>query len=225
METNQTGRCVIALRNEEVLRLKFELGYNVTGIGAEVYVMDGYIAVFDRAVQPYLIDVGTTSSTTVAAGAGVTAITVAGNPASSSSTQALSFVTGSNVVIDVGAAQETSVVQSMSGLVMTLNLVNAHTAPYPVLLQGAEQTIRDIFARLDAIKSEMLNVAPKTAGIAQVDEIKIHGAQRGRFSMRNKFDDLLYQRDEARRDLAGALGVPYLRDVRSRGGGGAVELY
>jgi hypothetical protein len=220
----------MALRNEDILRLKFELGYNVTGIGAEVYVQDGYIAVFDRAVQPYLIDVGTTSVSPVTSNLvpTITAITLAANPASITATQSLSFVPGSNVVIDLGPLQETSVILSLTGLVATLQLSLAHGtsgAQYPVVLFGAEQFIRDVFARLDAIKSEMLNVAPKTAGIAQVDEIKVYGATRGRTGQRNKIDDLLYQRDEARRDLASLVGVPYLRDVRRRGGGGTLEIY
>lgn len=214
----------MALRNEEIIRLKYELGMNVTGVGAEVYI--GYVAVFDRAVQPYLIDVSTTSSTAVvaaAAGANV-AITVASNPVSTTSTQALSFVPGSMLVVDVGPNTETTIVQQIAGLVLTVQLFNAHSGTYPVVLQGAEQIIRDIFTRLDVIKSEMLNVAPKTAGIGKVDEVEMFSKKSGRDRTQDKFGALLWQRDEARRDLAGALGIPYLKDAR-KASGCRMELY
>lgn len=215
----------MALRNEEILRLKYELGYNVTGIGAEVYIT--YTAVFDRAIQPYLIDVATTSSTAVTAvtGGASTTIVLAANPASTTSTQSLSFVVGSNVVVDVGVSQETSVIAALSGLSATLTLSLAHSGTYPVLLQGAEQTIRDIFTRLDTIKSEMTYVAPKTAGVEQVDEIRLFPRTKKRGDTMDKFASLMWQRDEARRDLAGALGIPYLRDVRSGNGSRSMGMY
>ena len=215
----------MALRNEEILRLKYELGFNITGIGAEVYIT--YTAIFDRAIQPYLIDVGTTSSTAVTAapGGASTTITLAANPVSSSATQALSFVVGSNVVVDVGPAGETAVIAAINSLAITLTLVQAHSSTYPVLLNGAEQTVRDLFTRLDAIRTEMLNVAPKTAGMQQVDELQFTPNIKGRSKTMDKFGALLWQRDEARRDLAGALGVPYMRDVRNRGSGGGMSVY
>ena len=217
----------MALRNEEVIRLKYELGYNITGVGAEVYIT--YVAVFDKAVQPYLIDVSTTSSTQVsanAAGAPVI-ITVASNPVSTSSTQTTAFAVGSNVVIDVGAYQETSTITYINGLQFSVFLYNAHNGTYPVVLQGAEQIVRDLFSRLDNIKAEMLNTAPRVAGVAQVDEMQFHAAERGRRKIRNRIDDLVYQREIARLDLAGALGIPYLRPMLNGTGrgGGSVGLY
>ena len=214
----------MSLRNEEIIRLKLELGFNVTNLGAEPYIT--YAAVFDKAVQPYLVDVGTTSSTPVVAAVSgaVVSLTIATNPLSLSPTQALSFVVGSNIVVDVGPFLETSTILTVTALVIGVQLTLAHAAPYPVLLQGSEQIVRDLFARLDAIKSEMINVAPKTAGMQQVDEIQFFGNVRGRGKTQDKFASLMWQRDEARRDLAGALGIPYLRDVR-RGAGGGLAVY
>lgn len=217
----------MSLRDEEVVRIKAELGYNITGVGADVYI--AYTAVFDRAVQPYLIDPSTTSSTAVTAVAGgaSVALTLASNPPSLSSTQSNAFVVGSKVVVDVGAAQETSIITSLNGLSATMVLANAHSGTYPVVLQGAEQFIRDILTRIDAIQAEMLNVAPKTAGLqALVGELEFvsGGSSRGRPG-RNKFEELLFQRTIARRDLAAAIGVPYLADVRGRSGGQLTELY
>ncbi len=216
----------MALRNEEVVRCKWELGYNVTGVGAEFYI--SYQPIFDRAIQPYLIDVGTTSTTAVvAATAGaLVAVTVAANPASVSDTQSLAFVVGGNVVVGHGVSQETSVIESISGLALTMNLFKAHSGTYSVRVQGAEQIIRDCFDRLDQIKAEMLNVAPKTAGLAAVTgELEFFSSGRNnRKGGKSKFEDLLFQRTMARRDLAGALGVPYLGDF-SGGGGQNFEVY
>ena len=196
-------------------------------MGADAYIQ--YIAVFDRAVQPYLIDVGTTASTTVVANAlgAITTITVAANPVSTTSTQALSFVVGSNVIVDVGPAAESAVVTAISGLAFTMTLFNAHSGTYPVILQGAEQIIRDCFARLDQIKNEMLTVAPRTAGLAALTgELEFFSSGRNnRKGGKSKFEDLLFQRKIARMDLAGALGVPFLDSSRPSGGGTSFEVY
>lgn len=217
----------MALTNEEIVRIKYELGYNVTGIGAEPYIT--YVALFDRAVQPYLVDAATTSSTSVTAadGGALATLTLASNPSSTSATQATAFVQGSSIVVDVGVAQETSIIQSISGLVITCNLSLAHSGTYPVRLQGAEQIVRDIFARLDRIKSELLNVAPLTAGLsALVGEVEFFSSGRNNLrGGRSKFEDLIFQRTVARRDLAAALGVPYLAEMRNAGANSSFEVY
>lgn len=213
------------LRQEEIQRLKFELGYNIVQVGAEAYLLDGYAAVFDKAIEPYLVDLGSSSTTVVTAAGTPTAvaITVASNPAITGLTnQNLTFVQGSTVVVDVGPMQETGVcVLGITGLVLTMQLQLAHgtVGSYPVLLQGGEQVVRDLFTRLDVIKGELLNTSPKTAGVEQVDEIKLSAAEKGRRGRRNKFDDLLCQRDLARKDLASALGVPNLWELRGKYGG------
>lgn len=225
------------LKIEEIIRAKFECGYSITGVGAEPYI--SYVAVFDRAIQPYLVDLSTTSSTivTAAVGGATVPITLASNPSTigsvgstTTTTQPLAFVQGSFLSVDVGPNAETTQIQNINGLVVYVQLSLAHgtNGSYPVTIMGAEQQIRDIFARLDAIKSEMLNVAPKTAGIAQVDEVKIYPSAKhsSKGASLSKIDDLVYQRLVARRDLCGALGIPYLPDVRANGAGGAgYELY
>ncbi len=217
----------MALRNEEIIRCKYELGYNVTGVGAEFYI--SYQPIFDRAIQPYLVDAGSTSSTTVTAveeGALVN-ITVATNPASTiGDLTTLTFQLGGNVVVGHGSSQETSVIEAITGLILTIKLSNAHTGTYSVRLQGAEQIIRDCFDRLDQIKSEMLNVAPLTAGLqALTGEVEFFSSGRNnRKGGKSKFEELLLQRIIARRDLAGALGVPYLGDLGSSRGA-CFEVY
>lgn len=227
----------MALRYEEVLRCKRELGYNVVGVGAEAYVLGGYAAVFDRAIEPYLVDVGTTSPTVVPAQITptVTTLTLASNPALVGVTnQQLTFVQGSNLVIDVGPQQEAGVVVlGISGLVITVMLQLAHGAAgsYPVLLFGAEQFIRDIFTRMDILAGQIRTMAPITAGVEKADDVTLSAAEKGRRGKRNKFDDLNAQRDLARKDLAAALGVPNLWEIRgkygggSAGGGSSYEIY
>jgi hypothetical protein len=210
----------MALRNEEIVRLKYELGYNITGVGAEFYI--SYQAVFDRAIQPYLLDVGSTSTTTVTADeeGALATVVVAANPASVSDTQSLAFVLGGNVVVGHGASQETSVIEAISGLSLTMTLFKAHSGTYSVRVQGAEQIVRDCFDRLDQIAAEVLNVAPKTAGLAGLTgELEFFSSGRNnRKGGKSKFEDLLFQRVIARRDLAGALGIPYLGDMSSNSG-------
>lgn len=224
------------LRIEEIIRCKFECGYNVTGAGAEPYV--SYVAVFDRAVQPYLIDLSTTCAsvvTAVSTGATVP-ITLAANPstigsvgATTTTTQPFAFVQGSYISVDTGPNAETAQIQVLSGLVAYVQLFLAHgvNGAYPVAVMGAEQQIRDIITRLDVIKVEMLNVAPKMAGIAQVDEIKIYASARkaSKGASMSKFDELVYQRLTARRDLCGAIGIPYLPDVRMSSTSAGYEIY
>lgn len=224
----------MALTNDQILRCKLECGYNVVGIGAEVYALEGYVALFDRAIQPYVIDFSTTSATVVSASTLAPAtvpVTLAANPTVAGNTiQSLAFVQGTNVVVDVGPNAELSTIQVLIGLVAYLALSNAHgqNGSYPVKVRGAEQFILDFIARIDAINSEMTLVSPKMAGMQQVDEIKAYASERGRRRQRNKHDDLVEQRLTARRDLCAGLGIPYLPDVRrggSRGGGLSIEAY
>lgn len=208
----------MALRYDEVLRCKSECGYNVVGVGAEAYGLNSYNAMFEKAIEPYLTDYATTSSTAVTANAsGATvAITLASNPTIAGlANQTLAFVQGAKISVDVGPAFETSSIQVISGLTAYCLLYNAHGAngSYPIVLCGAEQVIRDYIARLDVIKDELTNVAPYSAGVETVEgKTKLYASMPQR--SRDKFESLLAQRLQARRDLAGALGIPYLPDVR-----------
>jgi hypothetical protein len=217
----------VALHAEEILRCKWELGVSVTLIGAEPYIT--YLAVFDKAIAPYIIDPTTTSATPVVASspAAQTSIVVAAIPVIAG-TSTPAFGVGSTVTVDVGPPAEQAVILVLSGTTLWLTLANAHgsNGAYPVTMAGGEQVVRDVLARLDAIKSELLNVAPKTAGIEQVDEVKIFpattvGSRRG---TRDKFESLIQQREQARDDLGEAIGFPNLRRMR-RGGGARAEAY
>jgi hypothetical protein len=213
----------MSLRPEEIDRIKWELGVSVNRLGAEPYI--SYVAVFDRAIQPYLFDNTTTSATSVSAGGGQTTITLAANPTAASG-NGLTFQAGTSVLIDVGPSQEQSVIQAITGLSVTLTLANAHSGTYVVAPVGSEQIVREVLSRLDAIKSELLNIAPKTAGVESVDEVKLYpsgGKGRGG-KMRDKFESLIQQREQARDDLGEAVGYPNLRRMK-RGTGFSFEVY
>lgn len=214
----------MSLRPEELDIIKQQLGVVLTRVGAEPYLQ--YIALFDRVIYPYLYDNSTTSSTTVAANAGNTALTVAANPAAPNNAQLLTFNVGTSVVVDVGGAQETTTIGALSGLSFAMNLVNAHTAPYPIWPNGAEWAVRGILARIVAIEGQLNQVAPYTAGVAKADEGALAVSMRGGRSGRtlDKFDSLVAQRMQARDDLSGAVGFPNLWREK-RNGTNRVELY
>lgn len=218
----------MALRAEEILQIKYELGVSVTLIGAEPYIT--YLAIFDKAIAPYIIDPTTTSVTPVtAASAGAQiAVTVAAIPViAGSSTPA--FTVGTTVNVDVGPNAEPSQILIVSGTTIWLTLANAHGANgvYPITMAGGENVVRTILARINAIESQMTNIAPQAAGVQQVDEIKLYASTRvgGRSSnTRDMFGSLVEQREQARDDLGEAVGFSNLRRLK-RQAGGRMELY
>lgn len=227
------------LRYEDIARLKFETGYNVNAVGAELYVLNGYAAVFDAAIAPYLVDQGTISFTQVGpyaapqnvqlallANPNVTGNAVNGPP-SQPNTYGNVFQVGSKIVVDVGPAQERDVIiQTLSGLVVTVALQNVHgqNGSYPVLLQGGEYLVRDVLARLDVINTQLKGYAPAVAGLEQADEAKFYASRRGKQGQQGVFDDLMAQRDMARRDLCALLGIENLWERRGRHGSGEASL-
>ena len=219
----------MALTSVEVDRCKYEVGVALTRIGAEPYIT--YTAVFDRAVAPYLIDYGSTSTTTVQAttGGADATVVVAANPIVPAPYNSAGFVVGAQVVVDVGPSQEFSTIRAVSGLSLTLSTLQyAHGlggAQYPVILKGAEWIVRDIIARIDVINTELGTTAPLGAGTQQVDEIKLYASQRGGTTQRDRFESLVAQRDQARFDLSFAIFGADIRNFRKAGGGSRVELY
>ena len=216
----------------DIARLKFETGYNVAQVGAELYVLNGYAAVFDAAIAPYLIDQGTTSTTTVPVVTQPTnaAITLAANPAVKGAVVNVYgqlFGVGSRVVVDVGPNQEAGVIiQALTGLVATVQLALPHgPTVYPVLIQGGEFLVRDVLARLDVIGAQIKGFAPITAGLAKADggESEFYASRKGGRTggQKDTFDALMFQRDMARRDLCALLGIENLWEKRGRYGAGA----
>lgn len=218
----------MALRPEEILQIKYALGVSVTLLGAEPYI--GYLAIFDKAIQPYIIDPSTTSATAVtasSAGAQVL-LTVAAIPniVSPVTPSVPAFTVGSSVVVDVGPNAETSQILFISGLTVLVTLVNAHGAggAYPIVMAGGEAVVRNILTRIAAIETQMTLFAPQAAGVKKVDEMEFFGGpSRGR-SAGDMASVLVAQREIARNDLGEAVGFPNLRTTR-RAGGSRLEVY
>jgi hypothetical protein len=218
----------MALKYEEIQRLKWELGFNAVNVGAEIYVLNGYAAVFDAAIAPYLIDQGSVSATVLTAQPAPTtvAVTVAANPPIKGAVVNVygqAFQVGTKVVVDVGPNQETDViVQSVdpTGLVLTMALQNEHgtLAGYPIVLQSGEYIARDILVRLDILNQQLKGIAPVTAGVAQADEVKFfaHKAGGRQGGQSDVFGGLMAQRDMARKDLAALLGIQNLWELRGK---------
>lgn len=213
----------MALRSEEIDRIKYELGAPMTRVGAEPYIT--FVAIFDRVIQPYLFDNSTTSSTSVVAGA-TQAITLAANPISASGI-GLTFQVGTLCLVDMGPTQEQAVIQAVSGLSVTLTFASAHgsVVPYPVAPVGSEQIIRDILTRLDTIRIQLQTIAPNASGVESVDDIRLFPSGSGkRGKVLDKAQALVMQRDIARDDLGDALGCPNFRRAK-RGGATSFEVY
>ena len=206
----------MALRPEELDRIKFCLGVSMTRLGAEPYI--AYLAIFDRVIQPFLFDNATTSTTSVAV-AGTQAITLVANPTAPSN-NGLTFQVGTNCVIDVGPNTENCVLQALAGLSATFTFTKPHTlATYFVGPYGSEAIVRDIITRLDTLRDQLRDIAPTTAGVSQVDDIRLYG---GGGKGASKYSELVMQRDLARDDLGEAVGFPNLR--RSKGGAGGFNI-
>lgn len=218
-----------------IQKLKGQLGFNAVNVGAEAYVLNGYAAMFDAAIAPYMVDQGSSSTTVVPASstgsAVAVAVTVAANPIVSGAQVANIygnvFTQGAKVVVDVGPQQETNVViMGISGLVLTLLLANAHGqyGSYPVLLQGGEYLARQIMARIDVIEGQLTGIAPITAGVTRADDVQLASSMMGRKGQLDKFQSLNAQRDLARKELASLLGVPNLWEMRGKFGGSSGSL-
>jgi hypothetical protein len=213
------------LTNGEVLRIKSMTGYNVTGIGASLYIE--YMAVFDQAIQPYLIDLSTSCSTMVTAspapGATV-ALTLTSNPTvPGNNVQPLAFVQGESIVVDVGPNVEFSEIQVISGLTIWAQLSLAHgvNGAYPIKPKGAEYVIRNYMHRYDVIDAQLTAYAPLMAGVQEVvGDVKLYQSERAgrRGTTLDKHGSLISQRTQVKRDLCAALGIPFLNDARAGGG-------
>jgi hypothetical protein len=204
----------MSLRPEELMLCKQQLGYPLTRLGAEPWIT--YVVIFDRVVQPYLFDNSTTSSTAVAS-TGPNTITIAANAPDPNNAALLTFNLGTSIVVDVGTSLEVTTISALSGLSLTANFANTHLLGFTIWPNGAEWAVRGILTRIATIETNMNAISPQTAGAQQVDEIRMYPSSKtgGRGATRDAFESLKQQRDQARDDLAGALGVTNLWRLRS----------
>lgn len=201
----------MALLDSEVVRLRYELGFNTLSVSAEPYI--GVTALFEQVIQPYLTaGAATTSSTAVTAATTATPVTL-------TLASGTGFASGCRVVIDVDDRQEIVTAQNVSGASLTVLLTKAHTGTYPVTVEGGETIIRDLLGKLRHVADKLESAATKAA-IKRVDEIEFFGDS----ASGGVFGALQVQRDYWRDELAGALGVVNLWK-RRRGSGARTAMY
>ncbi len=162
----------MSLLASELEEIKYHLGYNALAVGADAYV--GIVAMFEQVVAPYLLSgLITSSATAVASASSPTQRTLVLAAASGTNTQgtAVSVHVGDALVVDVDYAQEIAIVQSISGVNVTLLLSNAHAGTYPVTVQGGEAIVRKC---LRECRRELQQISSSSgrAGIKKVDEIE-----------------------------------------------------
>jgi hypothetical protein len=201
----------LALLDSELNRIRYELGYNVVGIGAEPMI--GHVAIFDTVIQPYLQAGAKTTSTT--------SVTAATTPTLVTLTLALitGFTAGDAVVVDVDTRQERATVESVSGSTISLLLSKAHSGTYAVTVEGGESIVREILGKIQGVIVQMEQAA-STAGIKRVDDIEFWGEN----TSTTQLSSLKAVRSMWRDELAGALGVPNMWRIR-QGGGSICALY
>lgn len=187
----------MALTDEELLRIRYELGFNLLSTSAVPYI--GVTQIFDQVIQPYLFSgTNTTSITTI------TAATTA-TPATLTLASATGFAALARVVVDVDDREEVVTVQAVSGSTITALFKLAHSGTYPVILEGAESIVRDILRQIRGVQRQ-ITAAISTAGIKRVDVIEFYGATSATTQVKSLQGLLMHWRDQ----LSSALGVPNL---------------
>lgn len=205
----------MALTASELIRLKAELGYPVTTIGAEPYI--SYVQVFDQVILPYTQGgASTTSSTTVAAATTPTAVSL-------TLLDATGFVAGDRAIVDVDSFQETPTIRSVTGSTISVILSLAHAGTYPVTVEGGESLLRDILKQLAAIKAQFSQVV-QTAGLKRAEDIEWYqaGAGMGKAGGSAQLAALFAQRDDLREQLSRHLNVANLWLIRRSSGSNVV---
>jgi hypothetical protein len=208
----------MALHTSEITRIKYELGFSVLSLGAEPYI--GITQLFENVIAPYTLSgASTTSSTTVTAAADprvpepVILVLASGT----------GFASGDRVVVDVDGRQETATAQAVSGASVSLLLALPHTGTYPVTVEGGESIIRELLRQIRAATDKLIK-ALGVAGVKKVDEVEFFSPSE-MMKILGSFGALWQARDMLRRELAGVLGIDYLRDARGRGGGAVLSVH
>lgn len=192
----------MALLDSEIQRIKYELGFNVVGAGAEPYI--SIYQIFDQVIAMYITAGASTTATTTIAASSVAA------PASITLASATGFTAGARIVIDVDARQEIVTLQSLSGAVATALLTKTHTGTYPVTVEGGESIIREILAELRNVQGKLFASAGN-AGLKRAEDIEWFPGVSGVGAL---LTTLKEQRNVYRDELASALGVVNLHRLR-----------
>ncbi len=200
----------MSLTSAEILRLKIELGFNGLSYMAEPWI--GTSQIFTQIIAPYLDSSVTTTSSTA-----VTAATTP-TPIALTLASATGFATGDRVYVDVEDRMESTVIQSLSGAVATVQLSAAHNGTYRFDRDSGESIVREYLGQIKRVKSDMAG-AMGTGALKQVDEIQWYqSGNKTQFGILG--DELMFWRDE----LAAAVGAPNMWR-RRRSGGSSIAIY
>lgn len=201
------------LTTAELARIKAELGWNVLSTGAEPFI--GVAMIFEQVIAQYLTTgAATTSATTVTAVGGGAA-----QPVTLVLASATGFAPGNLIWVDVDAQQESATIQSLTGTSAALALRNGHSGTYPVYVDSGEAIVRELLARIRAVKLELAGIFGEGA-LKKVDEVEFYETGSALFGSTSKV--LMFWRDE----LASAIGDISLNRWRARqGGGGSISVY
>lgn len=199
------------LTDGELQRLRYELGANVVGVGAEPYI--GHQQVFD------LIQDNLQSDATEPA-ISATSVTTAG-----SATLTLDSVSGisqfDRLVVDTDDQYEIVTVQRVSGSTITARFQKTHTTPYPVEKESGVTLVRCKLWTLGSLERQ-IHEASANAGIKRVDEVEFFGRSEGGSALEN----LARQQAMHRRELASLVNLEQVLDSLGFGrAGSGFSLY
>lgn len=210
----------MGLSNNEVVRLRAELGYDA------VQVANPYLtaySLFETIIKTYVEDGGeTTSSTAVTAsssGAPIpVTLTLAAWPIDSNGQATLAR--SDRVLVDVDGLLEKSTVRNANQGALTIEVLLklAHTGTYRVMVDGGVAMVREKLGYIRDLTDRIQKQA-KANGVAQIDELKFHSPKDMAHYLGPAF--LTWQqREKERAELANFLGVYYLRAARTPSGAG-----
>ena len=157
----------MALTQAELRRLKFELGYNVVGAGAEAYI--SVVAVFEQVIQTYLTSGATTTSSTAVPAA------TSPTPVALTLTSAVGFNAGDRIWLDVDDRQESATIQSASPPAITVLLTKAHSGTYPVTVESGETIVRELLGKIRLVDDAQMAVGLAAGGVKKADEVEFFG--------------------------------------------------
>ena len=178
------------LSNGECDRLRYELGLNVVGIGAEPYIGHAQII---SIIQSYL---ASNAQDVVYTSSGVT--TVGSNSVALTSVTGID--TGTVLVFDADEFLERCTVKRVVGLNVYVNCKKLHTVNTPVEIESGLTLVRGKLAELDTIAQRIAEAAD-SAGLKRVDEVE------WKDGVRTVATELASQQLARRRELASLVNL------------------
>lgn len=192
----------------ELQRLRYELGANVVGIGAEPYIE--HQRIFD-VIQQNLTSDSTepTTSTTAVTSAGSVTLTLA---------SASGLSAGARVVLDTDDDYEVVTVKALSGSTITVNCRRTHGAPFPVEIESGLTMVRCKLWQLAGLERQVTDAAAD-AGLKKVDEVEFAVGRESSLVTLKK------QQHAARVELASLVNLGQVLRSLGFARGGGLALY